>query len=414
MSYATLQTSEQTFDVICFRMSRPSLGPWRMTGELDVGEDSISGEGAVNLIVGDRLLVGWLTRAESLGGRARVEVVGGHGGWGLVVGARDYLEVLPKTIVAHLIADAGETLADGVVDDLPLTVIGTWARAEGAAGVSLTILCRRLGLVWRVLDNGDTWIGAEEWPSAPRVTLPPEEAYGDDSSLLIVPDEPTIEPGMVWTDSRRIDRVVYVLDEGSQLHAELHFETAVGGDVDRALFERAIRAALRELAFLPRYPSEVVAQREDGRLELRPDDTRQAGTPPLAPLYGLPGVRCEVPAGARVGLVYNDANPAGGRAEGWEQSTPSTLTEIDANTIKLGASATRGVVRLNDLGHGGTFTAAGPTLTYASQDGLTVWSITGIADPGTGVVTWTTVPVLGDRGLIVTKATEASSEVLSK
>ncbi len=416
MSYATLQIDERSFDLISLRMSRPSLGPWRMTGEIDVGDDSITGEVAADVIVGGRTFVGWLVRAEALGGRARVEVVGGHGGWGRVVQGRDYLEVLPKTIITHLISDAGESLAAGVIDDLPLTVIGTWARAEGVAGVSLTILCRRLGLVWRVLDNGDTWIGAEEWPSAPLLTLSPEDAYGDDSSILVIPDEPTLEPGQVWGDGRRVDRVVYLLEEGAQLAAEVLFETAAGGDVDRALLERAVRASIRELAFLLRYPSEVVAQREDGRLELRPDDTQQAGTPPLLPLYGLPGVRCGVPSGARVGLVYEAGDPARGRAMGWEQETPATLIELEAETIRLGAEATRGVVRINDGGDGGQWLITGTGVQYTAPlfdgaTGPTIWELQGNVS-GTPVV-FTFLPVNGTPGVMFTKAVRASSKTRS-
>lgn len=413
MSYASIQIGTTRLDVISLRMARPLSGRWRATLEIDAGAVESVAEGSATLTIGDRTLTGYITAPEPapVGGRAHVEMRGGAGGWSTVVRARDYLDVLPRTVVAHLAADAGETIDVDSLEALPLTVIGRWARAEGPAGNSLSILLRRLGLSWRLLDSGETWIGAESWPAAPASDVLVEAAYGDDGALCVVPPGMTIEPGTMWTDERQIDRVIYTLAEGGQLRAELLFARAVGPDLERALFERAVRAVLRELPFLRRYPARVAAQGEGGDVELVPDSQGQAGTPPIPVLYGLPGCRAEVEAGARVGLVYEDGDPSAPRALGWEQSTPATLLELEADSIKLGASAERGVVRLDDLGDGGTWTAVGPSLTYTSPDGTTAWTITALADVVTGIVSWTIVPVTGNPGALVTKAIRASSKV---
>ena len=413
MSYATIQilATGTEYDVISFRMTRPLVGAWR--AEIEIEADSLSLElsGSVTLRVGDRALVGAIVpgQVDALSGRGRLKIVGGLGGWGgVAVRARDYLDVLPRTLVVHLATDAGERFSTDALDALPLTVLGLWARPSAPPGDSLSILARRLGLSWRVLDSGETWIGVDSYPSAPLVDQPPEEAYGDDGALCVYPGSMALEPGTAWADGRRIDRVVYTLPEGGQLAAELLFARAAGPDLERALFERAVRAVLRELAFLGHYPTRVAAQAADGRVELVPDDSGQAGTPPVPVLYGLPGARAEVEPGARVGLVYAAGDPARPRALGWEQSTPARLIEIDAAEVLLGTDAQRGVVRLDDLGDGGRVTAAA-ALVYVGADSSTTWSITATAGPTP--VTFTLVPGTGTPGALVTKNTNASTVV---
>lgn len=411
MSYASLKTTAATYDVISFRRAIPLVGPWRADVECDVGADLFEETGQITFTIGDRALMGTIVETGGLAGRGRASIVGGYGGWGRVVPGRDYQEVLPRTLVTQLLTDSGEKMAQSTLDALPLSLFGFWTRAAGTAGLSLTTLARRLGLSWRIQDTGETWLGLDTYPAAASLGVLAEDAYGDDGALCVVPPGPVLEPGTTWTDGRRIDRVVESMAEGSQLITELLFEREVGPDMQRALFERAVRHVLRELPYLGRYPATVAIQREGGAVELLPDDATQAGTPAIPVLYGLPGARVEVDPGARVGLIYDGADPSRPRAFGWEQSTLATLIELDATEVLLGTDAARGVVRRDDKGTGGSFLATGPTLTYHDPDGVPLWSLTGLADTVTGVVSWTIVPITGDPGALVTKSTEASNNV---
>lgn len=76
----------------------------------------------------------------------------------------------------------------------------------------------------------------------------------------------------------------------------------------------------------------------------------------------------------------------------------------------MGGPDDPGVVRVGDAGTAGGFTAAGPSLTYVGPDG-TSWTITALANTGTGVVAWTIVPVTGTGGALVTESLEGSERV---
>ena len=138
-----------------------------------------------------------------------------------------------------------------------------------------------------------------------------------------------------------------------------------------------------------------------------------AGTPPLAPRYGLPGVRCEVPAGSRVGVAFEAGSAREGRAVGWEEGTAADMIEIEAGELRLGEGASLGVVRTTDLGDAGTFAPTGAGLGWTGP-GDVAWQITATAI-GNPVI-FTVVPLSNpaDAGKLITRAVGCSSTVKAK
>jgi hypothetical protein len=81
----------------------------------------------------------------------------------------------------------------------------------------------------------------------------------------------------------------------------------------------------RRVDYCALYPCTVVQQRADGTLDLAPETTALAAPQAVPIRYGLPGVRATVPAGTRVLLGFEGADPARPVATLWELSTGVVL-----------------------------------------------------------------------------------------
>jgi hypothetical protein len=226
---------------------------------------------------------------------------------------------LPAGLVLRRIATAAsETLDDGVEEALDAYQIPRWHVAGGmSAAASLDVfvaeLARRTGRVfgWRLLPSGRLWVGVETWPTLTHAAraLDPDL---DDGLVEYAPDGAPLLPG--WTiDDRRAVEVDYQVQPGS-LRATVR--AAVAGDPphrpDLDLYGRS-------------WPAAVVAQHDDGTLDVRCDDAR-IGELLSVPLYvGIPGSKVTVPVDpdptktARLLVRFEGASPAAAFASALEQ-----------------------------------------------------------------------------------------------
>ncbi len=231
---------------------------------------------------------------------------------------------LPAGLLLRAIATAaGETLADGVEDALDAYQLPRWHVAGGMSGaasldVFVAELARRTGLEvgWRLLPSGRLWVGVETWPTLAHEAraLDPDL---DDGVVEYAPDSAPLLAG--WTiDERRAVEVVYQLQPG-KLRATVR--AAVAGDPvhrpDLDLYGRS-------------WPAAVLAQHEDGTLDVRCDDAR-IGELLAVPLYvGIPGCKVTVPVDpdptltARVLIRFEGASPAAAFAASLEQDDLAT------------------------------------------------------------------------------------------
>jgi hypothetical protein len=253
------------------------------------------------------------------------------------VPALQYESALVSTIAEQIVAAAGEAVSEDV--DEPTDVLGYYHRTEAPAGRALSVALATIGLAWRFTDEGAVRWAAESWPAADETDAIEIEPFGDRAETEVEVLAPTLSPGETF-GGRRVERVTYTMSEDEPLVALLSFTRSEGSEGLRTALGRAVRAVVPELPYLGRYPATVVRQTADLRLELAPDDTAVAGSPPVPPLYGLPGARCEVPEGARVGLVHEAGDATRPKAMGWEAETPATSIRLRASSsITLGAAA---------------------------------------------------------------------------
>jgi hypothetical protein len=124
----------------------------------------------------------------------------------------------------------------------------------------------------------------------------------------------------------------------------------MSADVGRLLtgLERIIRRVMRRVDFCALYPARVLSQNADGTLELAPESE---SLPPMSavPYRTLPGVALTVPAGSRVLLGFEDADPARPMALLWELGTVTRLA--------VNGSTTRAAREGDDVAAGVTMAA---------------------------------------------------------
>ena len=95
---------------------------------------------------------------------------------------------------------------------------------------------------------------------------------------------------------------------------------------------RLIDQRTRRLDYCALYPCTVVQQRADGTLDLSPETTALPA-PQAVPYRTIPGVALTVPAGSRVLLGFEDADPARPVALLWELGTVTRLA-VNGSSIR--------------------------------------------------------------------------------
>lgn len=340
MSFARFTAAgEGALSVLSMRLAMPIRGAWYAEIELDATTDEAPAEGArAELSFAGRIFSGYVLRSREWQGRTRVMLEAGAAGMRPTLAPLQLESALVRTVAEQIIGLAGEVVSSDAAS--PTDVLTYYNRTAQAAGVALSAALSTVGLSWRFNDAGEVWYGAETWTEVTDPDALELEPFGESATTHVsCPTTAPFSPGLSY-GGRRIERVVYTLSEGDSLSAVLTFARDGGGDL-RGAFGRAVRAAVPELPHVKRWPSRVVRQGADRRLELVPDDaSSMAGSPPVPPLYGLPGARCEVPEGARVGLVHEAGDARRPRAEGWEEDTPATSIRLRASSsITLGSAA---------------------------------------------------------------------------
>ncbi len=107
----------------------------------------------------------------------------------------------------------------------------------------------------------------------------------------------------------------------------------MSADVGRLLagLEKIVRRITRRVDFCALYPARVLSQNANGTLELAPESETLPAMQAV-PYRTLPGVALTVPAGSRVLLGFEDADPARPVALLWELGTVTRLAVNGSNT----------------------------------------------------------------------------------
>lgn len=320
-------------DVYSMRLALGLLGIGTLEAEIDLDPGATPPSGTVLLTcaVEDRAaqsfkvtilpsIEGDDAGREALG-RFRIFAVQGRGALREPIDGTDYADIDPRLIVEDLVGGEDSDLSE--IQDL--STLPRWSTSAGPGKASLTRLCSRLDLGWRVLPSGAVRVAAETWPAyattAPLYTAEPD-AYGLAELAL---DAPDLLPGMTIRrpddragDPWRVAEVVYSLADGA-FRARIRVQRPAGGQgPSHETWRAAVATALPALRYyVPHFGTVVEQDASTGAVGVRLDGR----DPPLltlaaVPLWlGLPGRRVLVPLGARV-LVH---------FVGGDESTPAVL-----------------------------------------------------------------------------------------
>lgn len=155
-------------------------GAWIADLVSDEAPETITG--AVPLVAPGASLAGFVVRAGSFSvgmtDRTGLRVVGGGGGLSTVMPPKAYRAITPAALVASICKDAGETASS--MSTFPPGTLDAWMRARGTAGEAFDAICDRLGIaMWRVLDDGSIWFGADAYAVSPLDTADPAATIMD-------------------------------------------------------------------------------------------------------------------------------------------------------------------------------------------------------------------------------------------
>lgn len=314
--------------LLALRMSIPRFGAW--VADVVVDTD-VALAGSVVLEIAGRSWRGTATGGVELG-RWSGRVVGGAGQLSTPLAATAYADTDLRTVLAETLRDAGETLS-AASGDLSATVT-RWARAAAPCAHAVGDVARNAGLAWRIFDDGSVWVGAETWtpidlgvvdvlerdPRHGRWVLAGDGALRADPGRSVTLDGAPVRVGTV-EHSLDGDALRTAITAAADTPTADRFTAAVAG-----IAERTIRPL-----YLGRWPARVVAQHDDGTLDVVPDDTRVV-VPRGIPYRSLPGVRLVVVAGARVTVVFEQGDPARPVADLWDPTDDVTRLVVAGGT----------------------------------------------------------------------------------
>jgi len=301
----------------------PLRGAWFAELELD-SADAAKATGIVTIIAGDVKWVGRSIEVGSFVGRVKVSVVAGAAGLGKPTSPRFYHAIPARIVIEDLLAEGKETLSSSSEKSKLDTLLPFWTRPAGSVTDGLENVLDEIGATWRFLPDGTVWVGTETWPTTSLANVVIEADSPQDSRLVFSSDTPSLITGVTFRD-RKVARVEHRIGPG-KTRTTAHFDSgAASPDGIGAAIGRLVRQETKHFDFYAVRAGAVVAQNEDGTLELKLDDPAMPGMSKVAIAYGVPGFKAKVKAGARVHVEFAEGSP----------TKPRAIVVDSANTIEL-------------------------------------------------------------------------------
>lgn len=339
--------------VIQIRAVLPRIGVWY--AEVTVDSETLpTGLQSFHTADGALTLTGTVRadRSAVYAARSEVLLVGGRDGLTTLLQPREYADPTARILLQDICRETGEELSETIDAALINSTFPRWARGEVVAGTAVAAIADALGVSWRLLMDGTIWLGTETWPN---VEIPgdviderPRDATWE---LQVETLFATIAPGTTW-DGRRVSLVEHraCADKASTL---AWFEPSTPRTPDsrdrlKAGLDALVANVTRAAQYHALYPCTVLGQSGDGPLDLQPDSPSLPALVQVPIRAPTPGTRIKVSQGARCLVAFESGAATGPVVVAWEQSDKETEHTLDVPTIKLGASATRGIARLND------------------------------------------------------------------
>lgn len=200
-------------DVVAADVFLPRTGVWRADLTLQTADAASFAPGTRVTLAGALGLTGTVRRSGLSVGHVFLRMVGGAGGLAAELAPKSYRSISLKIPIGDILSDAGETLDATSDAGILASALNFWSRSRGPAGSALNALTFSADATWRVLPNGNIWVGTESWPTSSMKydLLLDEPSLGRFQFFAVTP---TILPGQTL-DGRRISYVEHHFDARS-------------------------------------------------------------------------------------------------------------------------------------------------------------------------------------------------------
>lgn len=341
-------------EVISARVVLPRVGVWY--AELTLDTDAAP-EGRQSLETDDQALaLSGTPRAERTavyGGVTELLLIGGADGLSKTLAPREYSDPTVRILLEDICRETGESLSPSADTALLSSSLTRWTRAECVAGSAVADIAAAVGCVWRILADGTLWIGRESWPT---IELDDEEIINEtpreaSQELRVENLEPTLRPGVVWTE-RRVSLVEHRTN-GRETSSIAWFEPTAPRVADardrlKSGLDALIGNVTRAARYHALYPATVLGQASSGEVDVQPDSPLLPALVQVPVRSGSAGTRTQVAPGARCLIAFEGGLANGPVVVAWFGSSHEQQHTIDVPVVKLGANATRGIARQND------------------------------------------------------------------
>lgn len=357
------------YDVAEGTITVPRTGAWFADLVLAIGsaaQESSPPIGAVSIETddGDFAMRGTVAFGGVWQGHVMLRIEGGGNGMNRTLSSRFYRAPNLRTLLNDLCRESGETLDSSLDSALLAASVPAWTRRKATTASCLADMVRFLcpaGTIWRVLANGNLWIGTDAFSTT--VTIPQDDfqLVGFDPAELrceITTEVPpaALVPGVLFAfspdvDPGRVSQIEITLDPGT-MQVVLWFDDAAFGDRVWSPFARSMGHVLAASRFLQTYtgkvttPSYQVGGVGPWVVDVQIDDPTAtvaqggqpgiAGAPRMPPLEAVPlrsfgpNVHLHVTAGARVVVMFEDGSPARPVVIGFEATDNLLRCDIGA------------------------------------------------------------------------------------
>lgn len=339
--------------VLVGSISLPLAGAWMAHVELDASGSTtelLDDTAPITLTLGGVSYLGTVRRQGVYAGRLNAEIVGGYGGLSTPIAPRAYQGVPVSIPLSDALFEGGETLSITVDAAVKNTLLPRWSRTAGTVGTAIDRIASELALGWRVLSDGSLWIGAETWSEVTIDHDLTDQNLASDT-VVIASEAPSVVPGSTFR-GRRVSTVVHDISP-EMMRTTVHFASS-NVDRSRAAFESLVQGVTARYDYHGAYRCKVIAQNDDGTLELKPEGSRMPPTSRVPIRHGIPGVDVTVNDGAMVLLEFEDGDPRHPIATLWDTASVKAITvtakevHVNAETVELGKGG-RPIARHGDL-----------------------------------------------------------------
>ncbi len=327
-------------DAISMKLEIPRVGAWHA----DMKVDSVSAiSSPVSVVVGDGVLVlnGAVARGGVFADAADIRIVGGAGRLNQLATPRHYVQPTVRSILAHLLGDAGEMLSPTVSAAILNRHLDFWTTVALPGGAIIARLCATLGAgyVWRILPAGTFWLGVETWPDSGLRDLDDYQTiveYPEAGYAILGVEAPRLLPGTTL-GGRRVSRVEH--DVGETTRTRVWYED-VGAATDRSAeaWAGALGGSVVDTFYRGNYVGDLIQQDQDV-VDVRFKDARLPSMGKVPVFSGVPGLRTKDATGGRVIVSWGGADPSQPRAECFDAGVIADTLVINARNIVLGGES---------------------------------------------------------------------------